>query len=282
MKPSVIITLLFCLSSSAFAQTKGYNRINFGFVQQYYFNKSYVDNDSKADSHPLHAHNTLGHNYVLEFERVTRYGLILNAGFQYGVQHHDVDIIRDLSNFDPEAINSLHGSVYRENISATAHYIAPRLMLGYRKTLNNVWSVTAKAGISRKMFLDGKIGGSPSSVTVNYVLDDNTSYRSAGFLARQWILGDPKYHNGRYFSTSINTYELYGGIERTLPYRYLKNISLGIEATLSTGFNKLSGQFIQAISRDKWQQTDQTQMNVDWYNNKSCSIGLRIGVGLWK
>jgi hypothetical protein len=67
-----------------------------------------------------------------------------------------------------------------------------------------------------------------------------------------------------------------------LPYRYLKNISLGIEATLSTGFNKLSGQFIQAISRDKWQQTDQTQMNVDWYNNKSCSIGLRIGVGLWK
>ncbi|MCD6011548.1 MAG: hypothetical protein K0Q79_1410 [Flavipsychrobacter sp.] len=146
------LIISFFIYASSFAQRKGFNRIELHYVPRYYLDKLNVDNVNVAPN-PIRPHNTLGHAFGLAYERVTRYGLLIDGGMQFGIRKHNIDIVYDVSDYDPDAKNVLKGKVYRDNFKFTLYDINPYFFIGYRRSINKKWAAVVKAGCAEKRFL---------------------------------------------------------------------------------------------------------------------------------
>lgn len=80
MRLTQILILFFASSQSVIAQQKGYNRINFSFTPEYYFNKLYLENDGK-EPNPMHVNNTTARAFAVEFEHGFRKGITITGGY---------------------------------------------------------------------------------------------------------------------------------------------------------------------------------------------------------
>jgi hypothetical protein len=272
---SIYTALLLLLSLSVQAQHKPYNRAFLSYGQQYYFNKSYVLNDDK-EPNPLRPHNTYGYNVGLNYERVTRSGLLFNAGLQYGLQRHNVDFFVDLANFDATAARNLRGAALNKNISCNVQYAALQLMVGYIKEITPKWSVTGKAG-----FMLGKMYTSGMHETIinniQYVDDiDPLKSTIARVAVTEVLLGARK----KEWSWAPSTLEFYVGAVRAVNVRWLKSVALGVEGSFSPFNAENSGDFIQLKTRNSVLINSDKDVSIDKYYNRSRAIGIRLGLGL--
>jgi hypothetical protein len=272
---SLCTAVLLLLHLSLQAQHKPYNRAFLSYGQQYYFNKSYVQNDDK-EPNPLRPHNTYGYNVGLNYERVTRSGLLFNAGLQYGLQRHNVDFFVDLSNFDATAARNLRGAALNKNISCNIQYAALQLMVGYIKELTPQWSVTGKAG-----FMLGKTYTSGRRETlindIQYIDDiDPLKSTIARVTVTDVLLGARKNE----WSWAPSTLEFYVGAVRTVNVRWLKSVALGLEGSFSPFAG--SGDFLMIKTRNSVLINNNADVSVDKYYNRSRAIGIRLGLGLWQ
>jgi len=279
----VIFLFIILLPLFALAQKKkGYSRIYASGAVQYYYDQGSVKyNGINPDNH-IHAKNTIGYDYGLQYERITRYGLSLSFGLQYGVRPYNISVSQDMSGFDPNAVSGLKGAKFTNTTQLSVNYLSYRLMVGYRKQLNKSIAVTAKVGVALKNFYDGiwenrayfirYIDDSGVRVTAQFAEIEKEIGRDKSFK-KSGVIGRNRFPKGVY------TYELYIGIEKQINKAIIKNMSIGIEANRNWWLWLNDGEITVRSSPTINSRTD---LGYDSFYDRNISIGLRLSVGLWK
>lgn len=228
----------------------------------------------------MHVNNTTARAFAIELEHGFKKGITITGGLQYGNQNHDVDIERDLSDFDSDARQTLKGVVWRDAVVVSTTYIAPRILIGYRKKLNEKWALAVKAGVEMKMFYNGVQRGDQPTYITYFPDGDTLNGRMAGFISKNILLGKAPNSTMR-FPAKTHTFEFYIGTEYSFKKGFIKNFSVGIEANRCWRWNQ-DGDGIYIYSMKSWQEFQQEKASYDKYLNRNVSIGLRLAVGLWK
>lgn len=276
--------ILCCFCNVAYTQNKGLafvkdtkpeNCINLSFTPQWYLNKGGVHNDG-SEPEVISANNTQGYVIGIEYERVTKYGLVINAGLHYGRQNHTVGInYRNLKFFDSINQEQLGAANFNYTYKGDVGYIGWRYMMGCQwklgKTFLKDCKIELKAGIACRI-----------SVTENYQdgiwrfaypRNDTlyiTSFGNDGaLLGRASTLGN--------FLLSYNA-ELYLGLKKNISLLLMKHFSLGLLVTHS-GFGKDWGgvAFVHADSKNFAGKV----ISQDFYRSQDFSFGVKMAVGLW-
>jgi hypothetical protein len=267
------------------ADSTGHSRIYISVGPQYFFNTLNL----KHDYHPanvIQPINTVGYSAGLDFERVTRHGLVFNAGVRYGIHKHNFNVIRDYSNFDPEATIALKGRVSTGNVAFTLPFVSPHIMTGYRRALNSDWAITVKGGFSLQYYF-GEYQGDPNIYDLRYTTDDQTQERNTTgtkylfhFSQKTPTLYKSTQIEGTFFNRYLFSYQVYLGTEKQLNKKWIKNVSAGLE------FSRLVFGVFPADYTNGWYVTSYTtymgRPGTDWYIDRNVSVGLRFSVGLWK
>lgn len=289
----LLLTVIGTALSALASDTTGYNRIYFSAAPQYYLNKVNVDNDNELPN-PIQAKNTFGYALAASFERTTRRGIVFDAGLQLGIRKHNINLHSNLSDYDSRAVINLKDKTIDEQIPITLPYISPRLLVGYKLHLHNGWAATAKGGVSITYFLkeDFRI---LKNTTLNYYTDDYVSERVAvpvkvtSIEFRQVKRSSPTRWGHNMLNRLLFSGQLYIGAEKQLNTRYIKSITAGLElsgAMIQTFRNEYNT--ITTVSYRSWDAYNKmlppmSDLNSqDSYTDKNVSIGLRMGVGLWK
>jgi hypothetical protein len=264
-----------------FAQNReGYSVLQLTGTPQYFLNKKFNIDDNVLLPNPLSTTDQVSGYFGIAYERVTHYGLIYNAGIVYGVQKHDIKIFRDLSDFDPDATYSLHGLTFTKMLRARLPFVAPRIEIGYRYAVSNKTAVVFKASALIKLFLSHGIrGGFQEDVT--YQLDTNAAVsRSTVFQAYSIRIGDDKKNpSTSEFDGKLHVVGLYLGVERNVKIKWMRTVFAGFEINRALRWN--SSNFMSIVSKPNWLSGQESFVNQQYYD-RNISIGLRVGVGLWK
>jgi hypothetical protein len=273
--------LSLCLAASA-NDTVGHSRILVSYASQLYLNKFNIDNPSNS-ANPFHTKNTFGYFADLLYERVTRYGLIIDAGLRFGMRKHNITIRQDLSNFDSQATNNLKGKVYTTNIDPELYYLDPCVMLGYRKMLKNHYAISAKIGVYETKYINGY--EDVENTSVGYYSDNHSTYNMANFLTYTALFGETinrKLYNNNYTSNSLRSYDYYNlfefyiGIERQFPKGLVKNLSVGME--VNGGYPE----FFSSVQIKSIPTISTVNENYFNYRDRSIAVGLVFSAALWK
>jgi hypothetical protein len=276
-KSSLFIFIILAVTAQA-KEKKGNSRINLFFTPQYYLNNF---NLNKEDApHPIHTHNNLGANFGVDYARTTRYGFTINTGFEFGFQKYPVDLLQDLTNFDPEAAKSLKGEIVDVKLSYPVQHLSFHLLFGYTKTLNKAWSASVRGGAGLRRYLHANQDNfQPYFENEYYRTDDQSEIRRAQI----WFYNPS-------FGTQLNilkwydqlelVYELYFGVERQVNFGFIKKISCGVELTRNVFFK--STNYLLLEYSTSWQAIGNSIPLTDNYEGRNVSIGLRLGVSLWK
>lgn len=271
--------ILFCLSLAASlctAQTrehKAENRINLTYTPQWYLNQGGIFNDGNYPD-VISARNTRGYVAGLEYERITKGGLIMNIGLFYGRQSHDVDVTyKSLEFFDDMNQEQLKQTHNEKNYSANVGYVGMKFMAGYRwvipATLLKGWALEGKAGFS---FRIAKSGSSDNIIwRIEYNKND-TFY--------QTYFGDDAASFGKTSSATAWSYnaDAYMGLTKALDWSFVKNLSIGLSVTYGINTGKYKG--LGDVSARTYNFYRKLISN-DEYRSQDLSIGLRFAVGLW-
>jgi hypothetical protein len=273
----LFISFCFILSTSlCAAQTrehKAENRINLTYTPQWYLNQSGVHNDGNYPD-IISARNTTGYVAGLEYERVTKGGIIMNIGVLYGRQSHDVDVTyKSLEFFDDmnqEQLKQIHNE---KNYSANVGYVGMKFMAGYRWTIPNTflkgWALEGKAGFS---FRISTTESYENILWRIYYKRNDTLYitqfgQDDASFGKKSTLGSMAWsHNA----------DLYLGLNKPVHWGFVKNISAGIAITHAVGKYKGIGS-VQSLTYNLRQKV----ISEDEYRSQDFSIGLRVVVGLW-
>ena len=100
----------------------------------------------------IHPRNTLGYNFGIEYDHSTRFGLTLGIGILYGMRTHDIELSRNFSGFDSDAVNNLKSVTFGKRLHITTFYLGPSLLVGYKKQLIKKWFISLKAGICLRYY----------------------------------------------------------------------------------------------------------------------------------
>ncbi len=271
-----LIIILFPLVASA-QKKKGYSRIYASGAVQYYYDQASVKYNGIPPGNLIRAKNTIGYDCGLQYERITRYGLSLSFGMQYGVRRYDVSVYQDMSVFDPNAVSGLKGAIFTNSTKLSVSYLGYRLMVGYRRQLNKSIAVTVKAGVALKNFYDGI--WEDRTYFIRYV-DDSGVYVTAQFADIEKNIGrDNSVKRKRLnFPNGPGTFELYIGAEREINGTIIKRISIGIEANRNWWLWLNDGEMTVSSS----QTLGQFYSVRGHFYDRNISIGLRLSVGLWR
>ena len=284
MKAIFLLLIAVCPFISAGQNKKGHSFISVSLSPQYYFNKLNVVNDAIAPN-TISAKNMAGYYLGFEFERVTRYGLVLSAGIHTGVRTHNFSITQDLSTFDSTASQHLQGLVYNRTIEQPLYYVNPILSIGYERKIRSRWSVVGKAGFSIASYINGY--KDIVTVDASYQTDDLQYFKTERFLAYQIVLGEP-FRNltnsgvplmSRLFRNSINVYSLYIGGRRQMQTKWLKHIAIGLEYTRSFSADATGTQWAEVKSRAN---ASSFATGFDQYQDQNAAIGIKLAAGFWK
>lgn len=278
MKTIVLMLLSFILSDTIFAQIakrKAENRINISYTPQRYFNKSGVFNDGNYPD-VISARNTVGYIAGLEYERITKGGIIMNVGLVYGRQSHDVDVTyKSLDFFDDmnqEQLRQIHDE---KNYSGNVGYVGMKFMAGYRWIIPGSflkgWALEGKAGFSFHISTTQSNGNILWRI---YYERNDTLYitqfgsDAASFGKKSTFFGDMAWsHNA----------DLYLGLNKPVHWGFVKNISFGISATYGIGGKYKGIGYVGSVTYNLRQKA----ISEDEYRSQDFSIGLRLAVGLW-
>ncbi|MEO6832580.1 MAG: hypothetical protein ABI378_09000 [Chitinophagaceae bacterium] len=234
MKQLISFTLLLLVSSACFAQKevkKGHNVYTLSLNGSNQFNKLNVD---YGPTNTIFPKNTFCYTASAEYSRITRYGLILTVGLDYGSQKHSFNVIQHLDTFDREAIKGLKGATFNSGISATNKYFGLKVMIGYSYAITPTWNIIGKAGFRECFYTTGKpLLRGTSSVTYNLDNDSN-SFRQTNFNTLDFQFGEdpnsakvPKWFpwTGRFAN-----WEFYLGAEKKIKSFWIESVGLGINA----------------------------------------------------
>ena len=263
---------------SSAQKKKGYNRIYPSYSIQGYYDKGSVLYSGTLPENYLHIQNTLGHYWGLQYERVTRYGLLLGCGLQYGVRRYSLSTSHDLSNYDSNARNDLRGFIARDTTMLSFNYWGYRLMVGYKMKLNKDIAIVAKAGVTTRFF--SKNSWEDYEVRVSYLDDNGITTHDVEIANVETRFGRNVAVRKRRLPTivgEINTFEFYLGFEKEINKSLVKNISVGIEATRSWWLWINDGVMTIQTSESYYGPRNGTARIYD----RNLSIGLRVAVGLW-
>lgn len=297
MKYIVSITLLF-LSLGAYAQDSvGKNRWYPVYSYHQYFDKTSVILDNRAPSNTIQPNNPTSYYVGINFEHITKSGFVYGGGLFYGRRKYDINIYHDLSNFDPDARIALQGKSYNRNILASVSYWGPRLLVGYKYKLPHTWSLNARFGFHFRGYLS-EATESNQYKEITYKLDDQPIIARESFLQADYKFGGEikktnisrrlfKYYQSNY----VLGYDMYVAAERSLNYKYLKSICIGIEMTRDVDLRKLRGKLqyedyggapMRVYARNDVSKIKEQDFSQDFFIERNISLGIRLGVGLWK
>lgn len=280
-----LFTILLCYSYiSTNAKNKGLsfirkirpeNSISFSYSPQWYLNKGGVHNDGKEPD-VISAKNTRGYALRVMYERITRYGLIINAGLQYGRQNHDVDITyRNLSFFDDVNKEQLSFAKAYSNYKGNVGYIGWNYMMGCQWLIGSTFlkgcRLQAKAGLSCRI----SITESYQDGTWKILYNRNDTLYLASFGNQIASFGKASTIGS--FKLSYNA-DIYLGLKRPVNWHFMKDFSLGILVTHS-GFGKDWGGI--AIVHADSKNFSGKIISTDAYRSQDFSFGVKMAMGLW-
>lgn len=255
---------------------KGKSRVIVSATPQWYLNKGGVHNDG-IEPDVISSKNTAGYLVSIGYERVTRYGLIINAGLHYGRQSHDVDVsYQSFSFFDSINHEYLDTLRYKSNYSGNVGYLGFNFMLGYQWQMLGImdkrWKMEAKLGFSSRILITDSYTDKatalvyPRSDTMTYILP---------FTDATALFGNTPTSDSRtyYFNA-----DLYLGLKKEFEKGILKNISLGIWATHSGWYGRRGATGFVSV---RTQNFARQYISFDEYRSQDFSLGLRMAVGLW-
>ena len=257
----------------SFAQRKPEDIFSVIYCAQNYHDKNSVKYDGKAPDNTIVPENTNGHYLELQYERVTRYGLILGVGVNYGIRRFDVAVVQDLSTFDADAVNNLRDQFYYHRFQTSVNYWGPRLSVGYKKQLNKHWAASARVGISQKLYFDGL--WESGNGFAQYFTDDHSEERSVQVVYSEIHIGREGKSRQMLFPAKAATYDVYLGIDRHIDGSWLSNISAGVE--MSRHLGKLYDGEMNFWSNGSYPL--QTDFSKDVFYDRNISLGLRVSVG---
>jgi hypothetical protein len=253
---------------------KAENRVIIAWTPQWYFNQGGVYNDGRYPD-VISARNTGGYVAGLEYERVTKGGIMMNIGLQYGRQRHDVDVTyKSLDFFDILNQEQLSQMRNGNNYSANVGYVGMKFMLGYRWVLPSTflknWGLEAKAGFSFRVSTTQS--GETIVWRIGYESNDTLYLTDFGddvmSFGKKSTLGSMAWsHNA----------DLYLGLNKPVHWGFIKNISLGVFATYGIG-GKYKG--IGSVKSSTFTLRREL-ISQDEYRSQDFSIGLRLAMGLW-
>jgi hypothetical protein len=252
---------------------KGYNIFTLSYSGQYYKDNKSVKYYNSTLRNSILPENTIGHNWAGQYERITRNGLILSLGLSRGVRNYKISVYQDLSNYDNEALNSLKNAFFSDNTTLAAKYWGYRLMLGYKKQLSTKISVTGKVGIEFKTFRNGLWDN--SEYNIEYQTDDGLTQKRSEFVNLEKKFGT---NFEDINNTRINTFEFYLGVERYINMRFLKNITIGLEANRNWWMWLNDGEMIIFSKKSFGENMSKSGTFYD----RNISFGLRVGIGIWR
>jgi hypothetical protein len=268
-----VLTLV-CVSTFVFVSTtysQKFSNINFSFVTQAFNNQVNIVNDNK-DPNPISAQNTFGYSFFVGYQRAYKSGIYWMVDLGYSTQNHNISFKRDLSNFDSTAKQNLSGYTFNERIVYNVSYINPRFFVGYSYTLCKKMSLQIAAGYSKKIYNSSTYipeKDFEKLYALSYYTDDYNTFYNYSFLRIST-------YN---FRTNIDVFHAYFGSQLAVNYKYLKNLSFGIEFSK----NISSPLYIYTLSwRQRGPYDDINNVSVDEYASKEYSFGIRITAGLWK
>ncbi len=275
--------IIICFSTTAYGLgKKGYSRLYPSYCLLRYYDKTGVEFDGIAPDNHIRAKNTTGHYWGLQYERVTRYGLVMSAELQYGVRRYDITIHQDMSNYDPDAVNNLKGAFFADITQIGVNYLSPKIMAGYRISLKKDIAIVVKSSMALKLFYDGT-SWEIKEYFFDYRLDNGFSTVSSEFANMEKRFGrDPATNERGFlgrdrFPTALYSFGFYAGIEREINKSVIKNISIGIEG--SRGWSKQPVDGGMAVGSST---VSSQSMSWDNFYDRNISIGLRIAAGLWR
>lgn len=276
--------IFFLSGVSANAQSIPLNRICLNFSEQHYYDKHSVINDGRPPNDILYPRNAYGKEYIAEYMRTTRCGLLFGAGLIYGIRKYDLNVAYDISNFDPSAIVATKDVVIRSNEQGILKYTGYRVNLGYKKVLNKKWALVAKASFEERLLLKG----SRQVLYTHYAYFDDNGYLKAEeiYTIHNHYGKDPNsyrtslFHFRQTFPLSYGVISAYIGGERSLPpRRFVKSVSLGIEGGRNISMWK--SDVMTVDSRQSVATVRIEDISRDTFIDRSIFVGLRVGISFW-
>lgn len=277
-----IILLLFTCTGQTFAQPKvsvrrkGEHSINLSFTPQWSLNKvgSIQHSGTDRNQQVLYPKNTFGHTFDLEYQRITRYGLVFSIGLQTGAQRHDVGVHYNLGYVD-EDLPRMRITTIDNRYAITVRNVALRVMAGYCWQAPfgaKNWSLLAKGGITMRHYTN----------------------RFKDFT--RWMVGYPKDdtlfiikpvgYDGAYFGSRTSfgsdfnyAFDLYLGVRKEVHLGFIRSLSAGIEATRI--FHGGSGSVNQTLDKFDTYTGELISRGIYDYYSKDFALGVRITAGLW-
>lgn len=267
-------------------RSKPINRLSFCFTGQYFFDKKSVRNDGKLPENILFPNNILGYMVSLEYERVSKSGFMYGGGPIYGKRNYDLVVSQDLSNFDPNAVNSLKGYARKTQEEGHLNYFGYKLNMGYRRSLNKNWALLGKAGYNMQFLLDGSRA---QVYAYNIYMDDNSRVRNQEIHSISYVYGRQPGGSGnvsffqfrRHFPYNYLVANAYVGAEYcNIPSRWVKSASIGFEMgrILADGADVMVVRSRETINISP---TNLIDMSRDVFIDRYFYLGLRAGVSLW-
>jgi len=282
MKGSVLlVVIMFPVLSFAREKKKGVSRLYPSYAVQYFYDKNGIKYDGNPPEGHIHPQNTIGHNLGLTYERVTRYGLVIDAGLQYGIRKYDISIRQDMSNFDSSAVNDLKGVFYTDRTALAVNYWGYKFMMGYSKQLPKNMAIVGKGGVGIKLFYNGS--WEYREDFIDYTDDNGYTSHSAEVTDIQKQFGrDPSVKKSGFlgsglFPDGMLSYELYIGIEKAINRYIVRNISVGLEGSRSCFMWSREGDMIIWTSPS----ISHLMASRETFFDRNISLGLRVAVGLW-
>lgn len=282
MKKHFIIFMPFLYSLSGKAQVdvrpeKKANpyTLNITFTPQLFLNQPNIKNDGVTPE-AINTKNTGGIRMGFEIERKSRRnGFVMNLGLTYSIQHQYIGVYFD----DPEGrvANALK-KYWLDNpidFSSTSSYMDLHFTAGYIFPIRKLggWNAVTKAGISMRKYLgvyyiipyaDIDIYV-PTSQDVNLGIKGIDMNMGGGGGSYQWEM------------------ECYAGLRKEMNYKFLKNISFGIEAGRAVFIANGGSPTARATVKSyySYNNGEKPILSVDRYLSKDIAIGLKLSAGFW-
>lgn len=264
-------TTAYCQPKTATTKQSQYS-VNLTFTPQLFINGPNVANDG-VGSETIYTKNTGGYRVGLELERKSRRnGFVMDIGLTYSRQHQYIKVYFD----DPDSriANALKfKGLNTLDFSTTSSYSDFHFTAGYvfpiKKTKG--WNAVVKAGVSVRVYWNNK--------ATNPYIDIGIQKNDTQVLGIRGInvsLGGGSW-------TSVPEMECNIGLMKNTTYKYLKNISFGIEVGRAIAFadDRSPTARAEIQSYYSYNNGNKSTFSVDNYFAKDLAIGLKLSAGLW-
>jgi hypothetical protein len=278
MKRAFILLLLVLSAFSDFGkEKKGENSLNISFTTQYYFNKLNLDN--RQAYQPIRPHNSIGCNLGISYGRITKRRFMMEYGLEMGFQAHPITITQDLTNFDPDAVNTLKGEIINDKHTYITNYYSCSSLFGYSIPAIPDWPIDVKAGGSIRIYRNSENFSRPYFINETYQTDDHTQIRVAEIFFINPAFGNDS-HIFKIYERLEPMWGLHLGTHRNINKKWLHQLFFGLSFTKN--FFKLAENYMRLEYNTSWQSLTTSIPQVDEYNARNISVGIKIGVGLWR